>query len=78
MESSVSQVFLPERMYVAQKKSQRSSLFNWSGLTCRRWAKVMVNYHRASKVVDPYREAIRSGEVNLEELVAARQSSAIG
>ena len=48
------------------------------GLTCRRWAKVMVNYHRASKVVDPYREAIRSGEVNLEELVAARQSSAIG
>ena len=41
-----------------------------------RWAKAMVSYHHASKVVDPYREALRSGEADLQELVVARKSSA--
>lgn len=38
-----------------------------------RWVKAMVSYYHASKVVCPYREALRSGEADLEELVAARQ-----
>jgi hypothetical protein len=44
--------------------------------TFARWAKAMVSYHHASKVVDPYREALRSGEADLQQLVAARKSSA--
>lgn len=36
-----------------------------------RWAKAMVSYHHASKVVDPYREALRNGEAELEDLVAS-------
>jgi hypothetical protein len=40
-----------------------------------RWAKAMVSYHRASKVVEPYREALRSGEADLKELMAAREST---
>ena len=37
-----------------------------------RWVKAMVSYYHASKVVGPYREALRSGEADLEELVVAR------
>ena len=43
-----------------------------------RWVKAMVSYYHASKVVLPLREALRSGEADLEELVAARGSRATG
>ena len=41
-----------------------------------RWVKAMVSYYHASKVVGPYRAALRSGEADLEELMAARLRSA--
>ena len=40
-----------------------------------RWSKAMVSYHHAHKAVNPYRESLKSGEADLNGLMAARKST---